>query len=57
MLSPYWFKDGNVVSAPETEFDPVQELDETIEKFNFEEHTGKWHSKSSILQYEDGENT
>ncbi|CAG9535067.1 unnamed protein product [Cercopithifilaria johnstoni] len=31
--------DRDVVSAPETEdFKPVQESDDTIEKFNFEEH-------------------
>uniref|UniRef100_A0A1I8EU63 Uncharacterized protein n=1 Tax=Wuchereria bancrofti TaxID=6293 RepID=A0A1I8EU63_WUCBA len=29
----------NVVSAPETgDFDPVQEIDDTVEKFSFEEH-------------------
>lgn len=37
-----WFKGGDIISAPKTEdCEPVQEDDDTIEKFNFEEHIGK----------------
>lgn len=50
MLSLYWFKDRDTVSAPEIEnFKPVQEIDSTIEKFNFEECAGKCYLKDNMI--------